>query len=48
VLGEILGKTYTVGELGELKGDDEYPINNDDAQVRYTWDLMPQREPQRA
>ena len=44
VLGEVLEKTYTVGALGELKGDDKYPIADEDAEVRYTWDLMPQRE----
>jgi len=45
VLGQVLGKAYTAGALGELKGSDKYPVENENAEISFTWDLAPQREP---
>jgi hypothetical protein len=32
---------HCFGALGEPKGSDQYPINSGDAELRYTWNLMP-------
>ena len=45
VLGELLEKSYTVGGLGELSGSDAYPDTGSDADISYTWNLLPQQEP---
>jgi hypothetical protein len=44
VLGQLLEKSYTVGALGELKGDDKYPDTGDKTEISYTWNLTPQKE----